>query len=65
MPFHYEHEQLLICKFTNIKDNEDGCNLKLENFEKFAIRAMKGDFFEEIPSGGIYSILIYSILLLY
>ena len=54
MPF---HEQLLICKFTNIEDNKDGCNLKLENIEKYAIRTMKSDCLQEMSSKGIVSIV--------
>ena len=56
MPF---HEQLLICKFTNIEDNKDGCNLKLENIEKYAIRTMKSFFLEELSAKGIDFILFY------
>ena len=51
------HEQLLICKFTNIEDNKDGCNLKLENIEEYAIRAMKSDYLQEMSSKGIVSVL--------
>ena len=66
MPF---HEQLLICKFTNIEDNKDGCNLKLENIEKYAIRTMKSDCLQEMSSKGIVSIvfkfnLFYFIILI-
>ena len=62
MPFHFQFdqllvEQLLVCKFTNIADNKDGCNLKLEHIEKFAIRTMKSFFLEEMSSKGKVSVL--------
>ena len=57
MSSHFEFEQLLICKFTNIKDNKDGWNLKLENIEKYAIRTMKSFFLEELSAKGIDFIL--------
>ena len=62
MPFHFQFdqllvEQLLVCKFTNIEDSKDGCNLKLENIEKYAIRTMKSDYLQEMSSKGIVSIV--------